>query len=50
VSLEYLVCDGASTNGTVDAIQAFQSPCIKLVSETDGGMYEALAYGHDFGS
>jgi glycosyltransferase involved in cell wall biosynthesis len=45
VGLEYLVCDGASTDGTVDAIRAFQSPHLKLVSETDGGMYEALAKG-----
>ncbi|MGH9896702.1 MAG: glycosyltransferase, partial [bacterium] len=45
VSLEYLVCDGASTDGTVESIQAFKSPCIKLVSEPDGGMYEALVKG-----
>lgn len=45
VSLEYLVCDGGSTDGTVDAIRAFQSPCIKLASEADHGMYEALAKG-----
>jgi glycosyltransferase involved in cell wall biosynthesis len=45
VSLEYLICDGASTDGTVDVIKEFRSPYIKLVSQADGGMYEALAKG-----
>jgi len=45
VKLEYLVCDGASTDGTVEAIQAFRSPYVDLISEADGGMYEALAKG-----
>ena len=45
VSLEYLICDGASTDGTVDVIKEFRSPYIKLISEADGGMYEALAKG-----
>lgn len=45
VTLEYLVYDGASTDGTVEAIQAFGSPYIKLVSEADSGMYHALAKG-----
>jgi len=45
VSLEYLVCDGASTDGTVEAVREFRAPSLQLVSEADGSMYEALAKG-----
>ena len=45
VSLEYLVCDGASTDGTVEVVKEFGSPAVKLSSEPDGGMYDALAKG-----
>ena len=45
VALEYLVCDGASTDGTVELVRAFDSPLVKLVSEPDAGMYDALAKG-----
>jgi len=45
VGLEYLICDGASTDGTVELVRAFDSPLVKLVSEPDAGMYDALAKG-----
>lgn len=45
VGLEYLICDGGSTDGTVELVRAPGSPLIKVVSEPDAGMYDALAKG-----
>lgn len=44
---EHLVFDGASTDGTVDALRAFESEIatLKVVSEKDHGIYEALNKG-----
>ena len=49
--IEYIVVDGASTDGSVETIKAelqsamFQSKNLKFVSEPDGGMYEAINKG-----
>ena len=43
--LEYLVFDGASTDGTVEILRRYESRGVRLVSEPDGGMYAALAKG-----
>jgi glycosyltransferase involved in cell wall biosynthesis len=43
--LEYIVCDGASSDNTVSIIESYQHPAIKLISEPDTGMYNALAKG-----
>ncbi len=43
--LEYIICDGASTDNTVRFIQEYQSDAIRLTSEPDAGMYDALAKG-----
>jgi len=43
--LEYLVCDGGSTDGTVEALQPLACPALRVLSAPDGGQYEALARG-----
>jgi hypothetical protein len=43
--LQYIVCDGASTDRTADLVRAIGDPRIELVSEPDHGMYDALAKG-----
>lgn len=50
-NIEYIVIDGASTDGTADIIKAelqtafFQSVDVRFVSEPDHGMYEAINKG-----
>jgi len=44
-TLEYLICDGASRDATIEIVESLRSPQITLVSERDEGMYEALAKG-----
>src|SRR5436190_23887159 len=43
--LEYLVCDGASDDGTLDVLQPYEGQGVTVVSERDGGFYQALAKG-----
>lgn len=45
--LEYIICDGGSVDGTVEWIESIKRnfKFIKLVSEPDLGMYDALAKG-----
>jgi glycosyltransferase involved in cell wall biosynthesis len=43
--LEYIICDGHSTDRTVDIINSINSHSIELVSESDTGMYSALSKG-----
>lgn len=45
VELEYIICDGRSTDKTIAIINAFKSKYIKIVSEQDSGMYAALTKG-----
>ena len=42
---EYVVVDGGSTDGSVDAIREKESLISKWVSEPDGGIYEAMNKG-----
>ncbi len=42
--LEYLVCDGASTDGTLEVLQKYQDR-VDVVSRPDAGFYDALAKG-----
>jgi glycosyltransferase involved in cell wall biosynthesis len=44
-TLEYLICDGASTDRTLEVVRSFSSPHIAVTSLSDSGMYEALARG-----
>lgn len=43
--LEYLVYDGASTDGTLQLLRPFESRGVRVVSEPDAGLYDALAKG-----
>lgn len=43
--LEYIVCDGASTDSTLSIVREFDAPPIKIISEPDKTMYDALAKG-----
>lgn len=45
VRLQYLVCDGASTDGTVEAVRRLAGSAATVLSEPDRGMYDALAKG-----
>lgn len=43
--LEYFVLDGLSTDKTVEIVKHINSPCIRILSQKDKGMYDALAHG-----
>lgn len=43
--IELLVMDGGSTDGTQDRVGAFQDPRLRMVSEPDKGIYDALNKG-----
>lgn len=45
VEKEMIVIDGASTDRTVTIAQSFDSPDIRILSEPDRGMYDALNKG-----
>ena len=44
---EYIVVDGASTDGTVDIIRKYQNIITKWISEPDTGIYNAMNKGID---
>jgi len=50
-NIEYILIDGASTDGTIEvinnAIQAYSQRNIKLLSEKDNGVYDAMNKGID---
>jgi glycosyltransferase len=43
--IEHLVIDGASTDGTLEVIHALQHPGMRITSEPDYGIYDALNKG-----
>ncbi len=43
--LQYLVCDGASRDRTVEVVRSVCGDRAEVISEPDGGMYDALAKG-----
>ena len=43
--IEYIVIDGASTDGTLEIIQRYQDRLAKVVSEKDAGIYDAMNKG-----
>lgn len=47
VAFEHWIVDGASTDGTVAAIQSLAHPCLRWVSEPDEGIYAAMNKGID---
>jgi len=44
-TLQYLICDGASTDGTLDIVRRHATPDVVIDSQPDSGMYDALARG-----
>ncbi len=45
VKVQYVICDGASGDGTVERLRRELGPDVRIVCEPDHGMYEALAKG-----
>jgi glycosyltransferase involved in cell wall biosynthesis len=43
--IEYIVIDGDSNDGTIDAIKSYGSKIDKFVSEKDNGLYDAMNKG-----
>lgn len=43
--IEYIVVDGASEDGSIDVIKEYEGRIATVVSEPDGGMYEAINKG-----
>jgi len=48
--LEHIIIDGGSTDGTLDVINQYSTDNLKLISEPDEGMYDALNKGIDAAS
>lgn len=44
-NVDHLIVDGASTDGTLQAIRARQLPNMRVISEKDAGIYDALNKG-----
>ena len=44
-NIEYIVVDGASTDGTVDIIKSYGTQISKFISEPDKGIYNAMNKG-----
>lgn len=45
VGLEFIVCDGQSSDNTAAIARAYNHPALTVISEKDNSMYEALAKG-----
>jgi len=48
--IEYIIVDGASTDGTLDIIQKYQQYIACLISEPDSGVYDAMNKGIRYAS
>ena len=44
-NIEYVVVDGGSTDGTLDILREYPDVVTRLVSERDGGIYDAMNKG-----
>lgn len=44
-NIEYIIVDGASTDGTVEVVQSYGAKISKFVSEPDRGLYDAMNKG-----
>jgi glycosyltransferase involved in cell wall biosynthesis len=45
LSLDYIVCDGGSSDGTLSILETYRSPHVRVVHGPDAGLYDALATG-----
>ncbi len=43
--IEYIIVDGASTDGTVELVKSYGSRISTFISEPDGGLYDAINKG-----
>jgi glycosyltransferase involved in cell wall biosynthesis len=43
--IEYIIIDGGSTDGTMDIVNKYKDRIVKIVSEKDQGMYDAMNKG-----
>ena len=43
--IEYIIVDGASSDGTMEVITRYGGKIARVISEPDGGMYEAVNKG-----
>ncbi len=43
--IDYLIVDGASTDGTLGVVKGLEDPRIRIISEKDQGIYDALNKG-----
>jgi glycosyltransferase involved in cell wall biosynthesis len=46
-NIEYIIVDGASTDGTIDLIKAHSNVITRWISEPDKGLYDAMNKGID---
>ena len=44
-NIEYIIVDGASTDGTLEVIKRYENLILKLISEKDEGIYDAMNKG-----
>ena len=44
-NIEYIVIDGASTDGTIDVLKKYQTKISCFISEPDEGIYDAMNKG-----
>ncbi len=44
-NIEYIIIDGASTDGTVDVVKSYGNKITKFISEEDKGLYDAMNKG-----
>jgi glycosyltransferase involved in cell wall biosynthesis len=44
-NIEYIIIDGASTDGTIDVVKSYGDKITKFVSEKDKGLYDAMNKG-----
>ncbi len=45
VELQYIICDGGSSDNTLEILESFNDPRMTIISGKDEGMYDALVSG-----